>query len=295
MDKSRYTKKIRCWFISAREYYWPWVIAAMTALSANWAANAIQDSVEVWWSGGSIRISLGRTVAVISFICFCILFVRNKKRFFAPRTRYLTDNEAPEQRKCLFLFLSINERNPFKGGLPEGLELGFTHLGTDLQKIWDAKTADSSKRCNCEMPLRAIWHHISTLNICLRYERLKKQFAFLVLGCKDGRPFLYDPQSITRTEKFKPGTFKHEGLEGLSFDSFDMLTKALRHAFCKLKVPEEDIMIDITGGKKPNSVVGAAVTFNTRIKAQYVDTEGKNQVRSYDVLYVTADTGGLEM
>ena len=161
------------------------------------------------------------------------------------------------------------------------------------------------------MPLRAIYYHLGVLetvilvcseeslrqvhlflNICLRYERLKKQVGFLVLGCKDGRPYLHDPQTITSREPFNPDTFRTEGLEGLSFDSFDMLTHAFRHAIKKLHVKKEDIMIDITGGKKPASVVGAAVTFNTKIKAQYVDTEGENKIRGYDVLLVSADTGG---
>lgn len=290
----------------------PWLVAAMTVLSANWAASALQGSAAAMVSGAPV-FSPGRALAIFLFVFFSVLFYWYRSRFFSPRTRYLTDADEPEKRRYLFLFLSaLPDALANKGGIPEGLELGFAHIGSDLEAIRQAKNGKRIRQWSWEMPLRAIWHHAAILNkvvlvcseksleqvhaflnICLRYGRLKNQVSFLVLGCKDGRPHLHDPQTITRKEPFPPATFQTEGLEGLSFDSFDILTRAFHHALKELHVPAEDIMIDITGGKKPASVVGAAVTFNTKIKAQYVDTEGENKVRGYDVVLISADTGGL--
>lgn len=62
--------------------------------------------------------------------------------------------------------------------------------------------------------------------------------------------------------------------------------------FSRRGINDKDIVIDITGGQKPNSVVGAVVTFNRRIKAQYVQTEGDNAIIQYDVVHDTGDAGG---
>jgi len=52
-------------------------------------------------------------------------------------------------------------------------------------------------------------------------------------------------------------------------------------------------MIDFTSGQKPTSIVAATLTFNRKIKAQYVQTNDPWRVLSYDVVYATTDTTGL--
>ena len=59
-------------------------------------------------------------------------------------------------------------------------------------------------------------------------------------------------------------------------------------------IPESEIMVDFTGGQKPSSVVAAAVTFNRRVKAQYVQTNRPWNVVSYDLILGTSDTPGME-
>ncbi|MBZ0108767.1 MAG: hypothetical protein K8F52_08850 [Candidatus Scalindua rubra] len=49
-------------------------------------------------------------------------------------------------------------------------------------------------------------------------------------------------------------------------------------------------MIDITSGQKPTSIVGASMTFNREIKAQYVSTNQPWDVLSYDVLLTSSET-----
>jgi hypothetical protein len=48
--------------------------------------------------------------------------------------------------------------------------------------------------------------------------------------------------------------------------------------------PEHDIAIDITGGQKTSSVVGAALTINRHIVSQYVQTNDPHQVVAYDLI-----------
>ncbi|WP_169703386.1 hypothetical protein [Candidatus Kuenenia stuttgartiensis] len=87
------------------------------------------------------------------------------------------------------------------------------------------------------------------------------------------------------------------GYQGFDFEEFDRLSHALwflLSEFKKNKYKEEEIMIDITGGQKPTSVIGASMTFNLKIKLQYVQTNLPWHVVSYDVLLSSADSGELD-
>lgn len=81
---------------------------------------------------------------------------------------------------------------------------------------------------------------------------------------------------------------------GWDFERFDDLSKAILELFKifrRQRVPDEQVMIDFTGGQKVTSVVAAAVTFNRRSKAQYVQTNKPWNVVSYDVMMASSDTG----
>jgi hypothetical protein len=83
---------------------------------------------------------------------------------------------------------------------------------------------------------------------------------------------------------------------GWEFERFDDLSRAVLHLIREYKrqnVSEHQIMIDFTGGQKVTSVVAASVTFNRKIKAQYVQTNPPHEVVSYDILLGSAETGGL--
>jgi sigma54-dependent transcription regulator len=87
-----------------------------------------------------------------------------------------------------------------------------------------------------------------------------------------------------------------ENVRVRNFESFDELSKAmwmLIRKYLKDNQPEKDIMIDFTGGQKVTSVVAAAVTFNRKIKAQYVQTKSPWDVLSFDVIHASSDTGSF--
>jgi hypothetical protein len=84
---------------------------------------------------------------------------------------------------------------------------------------------------------------------------------------------------------------------GWEFERFNDLSRAVQHLLGiylkEKKVDEDQIMIDFTGGQKVTSVVAASVTFNRKIKAQYVQTNSPWNVVSYDILFGSSETGGL--
>ncbi|MEW6288441.1 MAG: hypothetical protein AB1545_01175 [Thermodesulfobacteriota bacterium] len=277
----------------------PWLLAAVTVLAGNLAATYLWMTFEAWAKGQWGEVSwLGRCYVVFFFLMAWVLF-KQRDKFFPPRTRYFR-NEKAQKRKHLVLFLSISDHDLAKTGIPEKIRLQFQSLAEDIALI-KKKKIEEKIRWNWEMPLRAINHHLGVLttvniccssrsfahvhfflNICKRYQELAK-VKFLLLVQKECHPVLVNAASLNRTgQDCQPENFS--GFSGFDFENFDDLTDALLLLISKYESFENDIMIDITGGQKPTSIVGAAVTFNQKIKAQYIQTEGENEVLSYDVV-----------
>lgn len=298
----------------------PWIVAACTVLSANWAADAFMGTFSVWSSGTIGCFSLARFIYIILFTIFAICFYYQRDAFFRPRTRYFS-NEDAEKRKHLILFLSSLDttRSNFVDGLPEGLELHFDNITEDLEIMKKAKESKVNRvKWSWEMPLRAINHHLKKpletitlicsekslcsegsldqahlfLNICRKYKELNNIRFYLLLQ-KKCEPKHLDVAFINRANDFKSKEFID--FQGLNFESFDKLTDAFVYllGLKSFKNVEEDIMIDITGGQKPTSIVGAAITFNKKIKAQYIQTSDQNRALSYDVILASSHTEGF--
>ena len=275
---------------------------AIALLSSGWASAAIFNLIEyMFYKKGKPAYAL-TIIYVMIFLLSALLVYLQRHMFYRPRTRHLRDIEDPEKRKHLVLFLSELDMRPmkFKEGIPEGLALT-DDLDADLDNMLRLKNASPPIRWKWEMPLRALRHHIGILesativcskesmtqshwflSICSRYDKLKEiQFYLLV---KD------PPHWIASTVKPK------KEYNAWYFESFDELSEAMWLLLKQLRrvgIAEKEIMIDFTGGQKVTSVVAAAITFNRKLKAQYVQTEGDCNVLSYDVLLGSSDTGRL--
>jgi len=289
--------------------YWtrekiPWVIAALVVLSSNWAANSVQESVAVALSGADLRFSWPRATYIFIFVVLVGLFIKERKGFFQPRTRFLKIERNPEKRKCLIVFLSeldVRHVSP-DTGLPEGLELGHDLRG-DLKKLIEYKR--SSPPWRWEMPLRAIEHHVGKLDtiivLCSQQSMLQAGRFQKIL---QGYPELTGVRVhfLVKTRDWSYGladSYDPRLHHGFNFEHFDELSDALAYLLREFrrgkigKIPDSDIMIDFTGGTKVASVVAAAITFNRSIKAQYVQTNDPWKAISYDILLASPDTGGL--
>lgn len=292
----------------------PWAWAAIAILSANLTSSVIWETFNIWADGEKSDISFWN---IILHVSFCILFVslvvkfyRNRNKFFPPRTRRFSNKDA-EKRKHLFLFLSNSSLEIEEtSGIPDKLKLLFRNIVEDLEIMRKAK--ESEIKWNWEMPLRAINHHLKMpletitlicskksldqahlfLNICRKYKELNNIRFYLLLQ-KKCEPKHIDTAFIDRANDFRSKEFID--FQGLDFESFDKLTDAFVYLLQldMFKKAEEDIMIDITGGQKPTSIVGAAITFNQKIKAQYIQTGDENRALSYDVILASSHTGGF--
>jgi hypothetical protein len=293
-------------------------VAAITVLSANWASDAFLETFTIWCNRDRGVVSWPRLI-YIAFFCFMVfLLCWQAKYLFRTRTRYLSSEKA-EKRKHLVLFLSSLHKDLEKsGGVPKELSLS-QDINEDIRRLEALKRGKTPVRWTWEMPLRGIRHHVGDLktvtlicseepipeqahlcsegsisqahlflNICRKYNQLKG-ITFYLLAEKDGMTELI----CLPTEEIKEPL---KGLSGYNFETFDILSLAmwtLLREFKRMGYSDDEIMIDITGGQKPTSVVGASVTINRKIKAQYVQTNYPWGVISYDFILVSADTGRL--
>ena len=278
----------------------PWATMALTVLGSHFAADAIMETVEGWSHGRETAILLTKICYLVFFIGMVYLLIRQKDKIFHPRTRYISNEEA-EEREHLVLFLSNLPKDLEESdGVPPRLQLS-QNIDRDLEKIEKQKQGALPLRWAWEMPLRAIQHHqikLKTLTLVCSKEsisqvnlfakiferyRFKNLNKIFLLAQKQGNPVLVDMFSGKNIAD----------LNGFNFQSFDELSQAmwfLMRTFSKCRYPENQIMIDITSGQKPTSIVGASMTFNREIKAQYVSTNQPWEVLSYDVLLTSSET-----
>lgn len=280
-----------------QELYLPWLTAAMAALSSNWAADAIPATLQVWMSLSCGEFSLSRALSIFLFTLSVFLLFKQRNSFFKPRTRLLC-NEEPEKRKHLVIFLSdLRKGVQYDNGIPEGLHLTF-NLVEDLSIIEKHKEI-TKQYWPWEMCLRGMRPHFGKLetvtiacstksifdvDLFLKILRGYQEFeniSFNIL-CKGGSKPV--PKNVA---------FSGKNCSGLDFESFDELSDTLWSFLKKNQFPENEVMIDFTGGQKVTSVVAAALTFNRKIKAQYVQTSYPWDVVSYDVIHAFYDTGNL--
>ncbi len=277
----------------------PWATMALTVIGSHFAADAIMETVEEWSHGSETAMLLVKICYLIFFIGMVYLLIRQKEKIFRPRTRYISNEEA-EEREHLILFLSnLPENLEESDGVPDCLRLS-QDIDKDIEEIVKLKQGPRPLRWAWEMPLRAIQHHqikLKTLtlicsresisqvnlfvNICTRY-RIKGLEKIFLLAREDSRPLIINLMTENGLSD----------LHGFNFQSFDELSQAmwyLMRAFRKDGFPECQIMIDITSGQKPTSIVGASMTFNREIKAQYVSTNKPWEVLSYDILLTSSE------
>jgi hypothetical protein len=278
----------------------PWGNAALVILSGNWAAQSIYESVLYMTSGQGVTISYIRLFYIAIFLASAFSFYLQRHKLFPPRTRYFRNRDA-EKRSHLILFLSsIRKDLEETGGIPQGLNLS-GDIEVDIKEIEQFKIGKPN--WPWEMPIRAIRHHLdaplkTVTLVCSRESVCQADLFLSILARYEffNRIKLYLLAKEDEDVRFWPLITPADACvcKGFNFESFDELTQAvwlLLEEFKKNKYPDRDIMVDITGGQKPTSVVGAAITFNRKIKAQYVQTNHPWEVLSYDVIHESSDTG----
>ena len=292
------------WFRGRFPEFKFWLAGALSAITANAAASELKLTFDHFVfrrpTPNLHAVSVLTYVGLFGMAVFWLY--RQRGILLYPRTR-LRQNEHPAQRSHLILFLSNLKPNTIgANGFPLGFIPSF-NLPEDLQSLVELK-----KRTGVlwpwEMILRALIHHVPRLravsilcsddsilqvhllgDILRRYSQFQGVKVQVLLRRDRGIDLVECP-----TTSFNRGGWK--------FENFDDLSDALLGLLRMLNdrdTPDREIMVDFTGGYKPTSVVAASVTFNREVKAQYVQTDARQDHKpiSYDCLLVSAQTPGL--
>jgi hypothetical protein len=242
-------------------------------------------------------LGLGALYLAAFALCAARLFRYHKTHIPTPRTRRFVD-EPPEPRRHLVLFLSDlpdDGTTDKETGWPKDLPRSeHPTIEDDLPRL--EKWKECHPGWKWEMPLRGIRPHLANhvldrVTLVCSSQSLAQAPRFrnyletlpelhgvdiFVWAHPPGLPSIPSPATTRGVE----------GLLGFDFEKFNEVSDAVVGLVEQLEksASEHDIMIDITGGQKPNSVVAAAVTFGRHIKVQYAQTRNPWDVKSYDVV-----------
>jgi hypothetical protein len=279
------------------------------AVSGSWLADEARDLIyaEAGWKDPAGHPWYTTSGAFVLAIFFAVLTVQEVSKLFRPRNRVRPTKRAAPTHPHVILFLSnlSLDRGKWDGGVPEKLKLT-GNLGDDLAEMIRLKNLEPKEavRWPWEMPLRGLYQHHKVLRsvtlVCSpeSYQQAHLFAQLLVATYRDEFPEL-NPELIRLLTRSHGASqlgvcpTDAKGCQGdpkstaWDFEEFDDLFDALDSLLKEYKaanIDEKDIIIDITSGQKPNSIVGALVTVNRRTKFQYVQTGEPYEAMQYDLM-----------
>lgn len=237
------------------------------------------ESVAHWWP-------LHRVVSVLFFaviITWLGLLARDARKHYRPR---VGTEPTPAPARGLVMFLSNLKPNQAVG--VESAMDGINGLESFRRRLGDL---------NWRMPIEAIAFHQARLQqvvlICSRGERKR-----------DGTHVAGSAEQLGLFRALVARIFPDAGFAlnnvadldsryggGLRFDDVDSVSRATDDAVLFLSgkgLPLTEILIDVTGGQKPNAVAATAVALAEGRRIQYVAGDpqsGEYRVTVYDVTY----------
>lgn len=220
----------------------------------------------------------GNTIWIIKLVLTILImlyFFISVKKVIHDRSQIKVIRGKPSPHKILVVFLSTlgSKTNMQKDNLKK--------LEENLEKnlIWKEILYE---KCPWEMPLISIEHH---------QEKLQKLYVITSKQDKindDQGSSVAFPLFKELALKVKPGLQIEElTTNGIDFEDIEVVFNLIqafyqRDDIRQIEKKGNGVIIDITGGQKTNSIVGAIATLSTERQFQYVSTRTK-EVYSYDV------------
>ncbi len=245
---------------------------AFLFVAGGWLPVGMVDFIEYLrgdWSLWSFNYQLVASIAIL------IGFGLKLKKIVNPPGKIKVSDDPPAPVKVLGVFLSSFELfgNPqIHGQIIKGKERDSLETALSEHTL-KKETLDGTK---WEMPLKAIDFHKS---------RIETLYLFTSSGVKGTSQVsdlfvravkaLYPGISV---KELVPGGVDFQNIEEVFEAVENLYTDAAAHGY-----KEKDVLVDITGGMKPNSIAASIATLAAGRKFQYVSED--KIVRSYDVGY----------
>ncbi|OWK41132.1 hypothetical protein [Fimbriiglobus ruber] len=302
------------WWRSLLRYWKPFLTVLVLPVAGNVFAGELRDLVYtgfgwkdpahyLWWTTGIA----GALVLAMSAVAVLV-----GRDLFRPHNIALGPRRNPHPHPHVVLFLSnLNTAHGrFDAGVPDGLSLS-GDLDADLRELVrrknpkDLRHGEAAVRWPWEMSLRGLFQHRGALRsvtlVCSRESLVQAHWFARLLTDRYAAafPHLLNPDHVRllvragRSVALSACPTTGEGCAGdpavmaWDFEDYDELyggLVAMMDQFAREGTRDTDVMVDVTGGQKPNSVVGALLTVNRRAKFQYVQTNTPNEVIAYDLM-----------
>jgi hypothetical protein len=225
---------------------------------------------------------VGIIFLILGFVLFVILYhLRN-----AFLNTYLLCRHHCEPHEGLIMLVSTPSFAPQKSGEYWKVKNGSTEvtltgdLENDINNLEEAKNMNPPLRWNWQQLLRALSPHAKSLKV------------IYILGSPEPNgsyKWLKEAKDIINSYIINANIEIYEN--PIEFEDFENLLESINDCIENLRkkgIKDKDILIDITGGQKTASVVGAIATLGARVTFQYVETTpdpltGKYRIWAYDV------------
>jgi len=244
--------------------------AALLLLAVGWIPDGVADIVGCDWASCTcldlLRCSGKLIVSFVIFMFFRWRLSKAKKI----ETKINVKPYSPQKVKALGLFLSTLGRTPAEQ------DVALKELRAAIENR--ALTLSYFSKKTWEMPLNAIEYHKS---------ELKKVFLFTSSGSRSTSAISGDFREVVRylypgivVEEIRPGGMDFENVESVFNSVEDFYKRAEQDGY-----KDQDMLVDITGGQKTNSIAASIATLAAGRNFQYISTETKD-VRAFDVRYM---------
>jgi hypothetical protein len=244
--------------------------ASLILLAIGWIPDGISDILNCNWSSCHWPACLQCSYKILASLAIIAFFRWRITSAMKYEAKIAVRNQRPQPVGMLGLFLS-----PVAGSVQEQE----AEIPAIRKAIHDRKLVfDFFNKKRWEMPLKAIDFHKSHLN---------KVVLFTSSGERGTTAMSDDFRKVVQyfypgieVVEMVPGGMNFEDVEKV-FDAVEAFyEKALHEGF-----KEDDMLVDITGGQKTNSIAASIATLATGRHFQYISTDTK-EVLVYDVRYI---------
>ena len=234
--------------------WWALLYASLLFIVAGWLPDGFAELFRGEWFESSYK--LAASLVILFYIGYEL------KNALKHEGRIEVISKEPSHAKVIAIFLSPL----FRKLKPEDIQKNLTEENLSKEMLNGSEW---------EMPIKAIEFHSPEVLYILTSKGANgtHNLVHLFKGVIE-RLF----PSLKAIE-LKPGGIEFEDIKEV-FDSIEGLYEEVK----KNGFKEDDIIVDITGGQKTNSIAGSIATLALGRKFQYVSTRDK-RVLSYDVGY----------
>ena len=246
------------------------IYAALLLLAIAWLPVGIADFIDDHWLWFSW---LPCSYKLLVSLAIFVIFAWQLSRLGGDDNKVQVQKTSPKKVRALGVFLST------LGRTTEIVEEKILEIQNSLAVLPDTSAILSVLTGkNWEMPLKAIEYH-------------QGQLEALYVFTSKGNPGSSETMALFETivnALYPDLKIREVDVHGIEFEDVEAVFNQVESFYDMAKkdgFPEQEILVDVTGGQKPNSIAASIATLITGRKFQYISTVTK-EVHAYDVWYI---------